>query len=109
VRYYHHERCVPVPRSLPEDPHGANLTSHISHSIMPGPAIEKDKLPDTPGGILRRHLAQMHCSRVTSYLSEHVARDSEPTPISIDHECERLIGRAILLELAEEPLLPFGE
>jgi hypothetical protein len=43
-------------------------------------------------------------STVTEYLREtQVTRSSEPTPISIEDECQRLIDKAILLALAEEP------
>jgi hypothetical protein len=45
----------------------------------------------------------MGCSSVMKYLRETQATyDTEPTPISIEEECQRLIDRAILLAFAEE-------
>jgi hypothetical protein len=47
-------------------------------------------------------------STVTKYLQETQAiHDSESTPTPIEDECQRLIDKAILLPLAEEPFASF--
>jgi hypothetical protein len=49
-------------------------------------------------------------STITKPLREtQVTHDSELTPISIEDECQRFIGKAIPWHLPRSPLLSFGE